>query len=85
MRGNITPARSHGITLGGTNFDARDMNRMGKKQELRVSYYLFIRLSELKDITEKFSNDIHHWFRCRPSMYMGERLAVRTLERGLQD
>jgi hypothetical protein len=38
MGGDSTAARSHGETLGGTNFDARDMNRMGKKQELRVSY-----------------------------------------------
>ena len=85
MRGNSTAARSHGETLGGTTFDARDMNRMGKKQELRVSYHRCNRLSELIDVTEKFSDDIHYWFRCRPSMYMGERLAVRTMERGSQD
>jgi len=85
MRGNSTAARSHGGTLGGTTFDARDMNRMGKKQELRVSYSWSVRLSELIDMTEEFSNDIHHWLRCCPPMYMGERFAVRTLERGLQD
>ena len=85
MRGNSTAARSHGETLGGTTFDARDMNRMGKKQELRVSYSWSIRLSELIDMTEEFSNDIHHWLRCCPPMHMGERFAVRTLERGLQD
>ena len=85
MRGNSTAVRSPGETLGGTTFDARDMNRMGKKQELRVSSYWSNRLSELIDVTEKFSNDIYHWFRCRPPMYMGERLAVRIMERGSQD
>ena len=29
--------RIRGGTLGGTSHDARDMHRMGKKQELRVS------------------------------------------------
>lgn len=29
--------RVHGDRLGGTSYDARDMQRMGKKQELRVS------------------------------------------------
>lgn len=29
--------RVYSNTLGGTSFDARDMQRMGKKQELRVS------------------------------------------------
>ncbi|KAF2999362.1 hypothetical protein E8E13_006068 [Curvularia kusanoi] len=35
-----TTARSHGETLGGTPYDARDMHRMGKKQELRRNFRL---------------------------------------------
>ena len=35
--GNNGVERVHGDALGGTSHDARDMYRMGKKQELRVS------------------------------------------------
>ena len=37
--------RLHGDTLGGTSHDARDMQRMGKKQELRVSQLNYTRFS----------------------------------------
>lgn len=30
--------RTHGDALGGTSHDAQDMYRMGKQQELRVSF-----------------------------------------------
>ena len=32
--------RIYGDVLGGTSYDAQDMYRMGKKQELRVSQFL---------------------------------------------
>ena len=35
--GHIGVDRTHGDALGGTSYDAQDMHRMGKKQELRVS------------------------------------------------
>lgn len=35
--GHESVERVHGDALGGTSYDARDMQRMGKKQELRVS------------------------------------------------
>lgn len=37
--------RIHGDALGGTSYDAQDMHRMGKKQELRVRPVIIV-LSE---------------------------------------
>lgn len=77
--GSGEAGRMHASALGGTAHDAEDMQRMGKKQELRVSPYCDVYAGTLLSVQlEKFSPDFHHWVRGCPTVNMGKCSTVSS-------